>query len=230
MVRETGKMEIAGTSSDPVQAIEALRTANADVLFLDIQMPGLTGFQLLEQLASQPLVIFTTAYDQYALQAFQVNSVDYLLKPVEREQLDRAIRKLERMRNEPRPDLKVLLRELIETRPAAYPDRIASKVGDKVEFVDLSRVTHIYAEEKLTFASTETKNYLVDSTIAELELKLNPDLFFRVHRSTLVNLRFVHELYPYFTGRMLLRLRDQKKTELTVARDRVKPLKLKLGL
>jgi two-component system LytT family response regulator len=230
MIRETGKLEIAGSSSDPVDAIAQVSEARADVLFLDIEMPGLNGFQLLQQLDPQPLVIFTTAYNQYALQAFEVNSVDYLLKPIERVHLERALRKLERSAAAPRPDLTGVLQQLLDLKKAAYPDRIASKSGEKVEFVDLARVTHFFAQDKMTYAATEAKNYLIDSPIADLESKLDPEKFFRVHRSTLVNLRFVHELYPYFTGRMLLRLKDPKRTEITVSRDRVKPLKEKLGL
>lgn len=230
MIRETGEVEVVGWSSDPVDALDQVHRMRPDVLFLDIEMPGLNGFELLRQLDPQPLVVFTTAYNQYALKAFEVNSVDYLLKPVEREQLDRALRKVERNLGGPRPDLNGVLRQLLEMKKPAYPDRVPSKIGEKVEFVDLSRITHFFAEDKMTFAATEAKNYLIDSPIAELESKLDPERFFRVHRSTLVNLRFVHELYPYFTGRMLLRLKDAKRTEVTVSRDRVKPLKEKLGL
>lgn len=230
MARETGELDVIGSSSDPVEAVEQVRKLQPDVLFLDIEMPGLNGFELLRQLDPQPLVVFTTAYNQYALKAFEVNSVDYLLKPVEREQLDRALRKAQRGLGGPRPDLSGVLRQLLDMKKPAYPERIASKAGEKVEFVDLSRVTHFFAEDKMTFAATEAKNYVIDSPIADLESKLDPEKFIRVHRSTLVNLRFVHELYPYFTGRMLLRLKDAKRTEITVSRDRVKPLKEKLGL
>lgn len=230
MLKDTGRIEIAGSSSDPVEAIDKISDSKADVLFLDIEMPGLNGFELLKALDEQPLVVFTTAYNQYALKAFEVNSVDYLLKPIEKEQLDRALRKLERNLSAPRPDLSVLIQELLAQKRVAYPERIASKIGDKVEFVDLSRVTHFYAEDKLTYAGTEAKCYMVDSTIAELEAKLDPKQFVRIHRSTLVNLAYVHELYSYFAGRMLVRLKDAKKTELTVARDRVRDLKERLGI
>ena len=230
MIAASGRVEIAGASSDPVDALEKLRSTPVDVLFLDIEMPGLNGFQLLSNLESQPLIVFTTAYNQYALKAFEVNSVDYLLKPIEAEQLERALRKLERNLNGPRPDVTALLAQLLEQRKPEYPDRVASKVGDKIEFVDVRRVTHFYAEDKLTFAATEAKNHMLDTTIADLEQRLDPKHFLRIHRSTLVNLDYVHELYSFLAGRMLLRLKDTKRTELTVARDRVKVLKEKLGL
>lgn len=231
MLRETEKVEIVGTSLDPVSAMEQLRALSPDVLFLDIEMPGLNGFELLRTLPTQPLVVFTTAYNQYALQAFEVNSIDYLLKPVEKEQLARALKKLERNVSAPRADLSALLGQLLEQRkPESFPDRVASKVGDRVEFIDIARITHFFAEDKLTFASTDAKRHMLDTTIAELESKLDPRRFLRIHRSTIVNVEFIHELHSYFAGKMLVRLRDGKRTELTVARDRVKALKERLGI
>ena len=103
MLEETRRVEVAGTSTDPVDALAALGGQAPDVLFLDIQMPGMTGFEMLSLLDPQPLVVFTTAYDQYALQAFEVNSIDYLLKPVEERHLARALDKLERLRATPAP-------------------------------------------------------------------------------------------------------------------------------
>ncbi len=230
LLRESGRVEVMGSSTDPVEAASALRENPADVLFLDIEMPGLNGFELLESLPEQPLVVFTTAYNQYALKAFDVNSIDYLLKPVEKEQLDRALGKLIRNTTAPRPDLKELIEQLLSLKKSPYPERIASKSGDKVKFVDLSRITHFYAKDKLTYAATETGHSMIDSTIADLEARLDPEKFLRVHRAIIVNISYIHELYTYFAGRMLLRLKDSERTELTVARDRVKELKEKLGL
>jgi two-component system LytT family response regulator len=103
-------------------------------------------------------------------------------------------------------------------------------LGERVEFVDLQRVTHFYAKDKLTFAATPAKHFCVDGSIVDLENRLDPKRFIRVHRSTLVNVDYIHELYNWIGGRMLLRLKDENKTELTVARDRVRPLKERLDL
>lgn len=229
LIEETGRLEIVGQSSDSVTATSEIARIRPDVVFLDIEMPEQNGFELLSRLHPQPFVIFTTAYSQYALKAFEVNSIDYLLKPIEREHLDRALGKLERGLVT-KPDVSALLAQILEQRVPSYPTRISSKIGDKVEFIDLSRVTHFFADDKLTFAATETKNYLLDSTISDLESKLDPKKFFRVHRATLVNLDFVHELYSYFSGKMLVRLKDAKRSEITVARERVKELKSRLGV
>ncbi|MBE7541981.1 MAG: LytTR family DNA-binding domain-containing protein [Bryobacteraceae bacterium] len=235
LIEEDGRITIAGSSSDPATALLEVAEIAPDVLFLDIQMPEMDGFALLSRLRAPYLTIFTTAYDRYALKAFEVNSVDYLLKPVEAPQLARAIQKLERLHAgaTPRPDLSALLQQMsaaLENQRSGGLDRIASRTGDRVTFLELTRISHFFAEDKLTFAATAEKNWVIDRTITELEQRLDPARFARVHRSTVVNLRFVDELYPWFGGRMMLRLKDAKKTEITVSRDRLRELKSRLGL
>jgi len=133
-------------------------------------MPGLSGFETLAMLNPQPLVVFTTAYDRYALQAFEVNSIDYLLKPIEERHLARALDKIERLSaGGQAQDLASQLASLLQSRQPAYPGRIASRLGDKLQFVDLEQVTHFFAQDKLTYAATETKNYAVAYAISELE-------------------------------------------------------------
>ena len=238
MLDESGRVEVAGSSSDPVDALAALAELKIDALFLDIQMPGMTGFEMLDMMDPQPLVVFTTAFDQYALKAFEVNSIDYLLKPIEERHLARALDKIERLRASaaPPPDWKSLVAQLAGAlkRPGAslapeYPERIASRLGERTHILDLAKVTHFFAQEKLTFAAIEGKNYVVDHTVSELEQKLDPHHFFRIHRSTLLNLEWVKELDAWFGGRVLVRLKDAKATELQVARERVQELKKRLG-
>jgi len=234
MLTATGRVEIAGSATDPVEAVPRILCTHPDVLFLDIEMPAMTGFEMLAKLDPQPIVVFTTAYDQYALQAFGVNSVDYLLKPIEQVQLERALDKIERMRGgaEPRQEIRALI-ERLNTAVAGqpdYPSRVASRIGERVELVDLSRVTHFFAADKLTYAATPVKNYVVDQTIQELEQRLDPRKFVRIHRAILLNLDHLHDLHAWFGGRMMARLNDDKKTELTVSRDRVKTLKQRLGI
>jgi two-component system, LytTR family, response regulator len=225
-------VEVVGSSNDPLAAISEIDRLRPELLFLDIQMPEYDGFAVLRRLEHQPLVIFTTAYDQYALQAFDTNSIAYLLKPVEAAKLKQALSKVEAIRGgqQAPPDFTKLLNQIASKLTPGYPERISSKSGDKTEFVDLSRISHFYAEDKLTFAATESKSYIIDQTIAELEDRLDPARFFRIHRSTLVNLAFVSELYTYFGGKLMLRLKDSKKTELTTSKERARELREKLGL
>jgi two-component system LytT family response regulator len=235
LLNATSRVEIIGSSTDPVEAQPQIARERPDVLFLDIQMPGMTGFELLSKIDPQPLIVFTTAWDQYALQAFEVNSVDYLLKPIEAQQLDRALNKVDRIvrGNEARPDVQQLLAKwaaAAEKSQPEYMDRIASRTGDRVELVDLSRITHFFASDKLTWAATPAKNYIVDYTIQDLERKLDPKRFVRAHRSALVNVEYIHELHTWFAGKMLIRLKDEKHTEIAVSRDRVHAVKERLGI
>jgi two-component system LytT family response regulator len=235
-------LSIAGSSSDPAEALETLSSKRCDpidVLFLDIQMPGMNGFELLARLPEQPFVIFTTAFDEYALRAFEVNSIDYLLKPIEREQLERAIGKLERLRPirlqewQRDPQLPAMLKELAMSlggTSTAYPHRVASRVGERISFLALDEVTHFLAQDKLTYAVVNGRQHSVDQSIAELERKLDPAKFLRIHRSVLVNVDCIQEVNLWFAGRQVVTLKDAQRTQLPVARDRVRVLKERLGI
>ena len=225
MLEESGRAEVVGAETDPEAALAFLREHRVDALFLDIQMPGMTGFELLTRLDDPPPIVFTTAFDEFALRAFEVSSVDYLLKPVEAAHLDRALDRLSRFSGRA-PDLRALVDALaVSQRPA----RLASRVGDRVLFVEVDRVSHFYAKDKLTYAATDEKAFVVDRTIAQLEQTLDPARFVRVHRSALVNLDFVDEVHAGFAGRLTVRLKDTRRTELKVARDRTRALRERLG-
>jgi len=236
LLDQTGRVQVAGSATSPEEAIRYLAEHTVDALFLDIQMPRMTGFELLGKLRAQPMVIFTTAFDQYALNAFEVNSIDYLLKPIETQHLDRALGKLERLsgtteRVAETERLRTIARELAQELSGpgqAFPKRLASRVGERVVFVDVASVTHFYAKDKLTFASTSSKDYVIDNTISDLEQKLDPAQFIRIHRATLLNLNYVEETNSWFGGGMVVRLKDAKRTELQVARDRVRELRSRL--
>jgi two-component system LytT family response regulator len=225
MLEETDRVEVAGAETDPEAALAFLRDRRVDALFLDIHMPGIGGFELLDRLDDPPPVVFTTAHDEYALRAFEVFSVDYLLKPVEAAHLARALDKLSLFAGRP-PDLRALLDALAASR---RPARLASRVGDRVHFVEVDRVSHFYASDKLTYASADGKSFVVDQTIAQLEATLDPSRFVRVHRSALVNVEFVDEVHAGFAGRLTVRLKDARRTELKVARDRARAFRERLG-
>jgi len=229
----TGRVEIVGVSTDPEAALEALRARpdDVDVLFLDIQMPGLTGFELLQHLERPPLVVFTTAYDQYALDAFEVSSIDYLLKPIEPARLDRCLDKLERMAGPQATDIRALARALAsQLAPGRRLERIASRVGERTTILDVARVTHFFSRDKLTFAAIGGRDHVVDGTLAELESRLEDRRFVRIHRSTIVNVAFVLELHPAVDGGVVVRLKGEPAVDLAVARDRVRELKARLGI
>jgi two-component system, LytTR family, response regulator len=226
----TGRVEIVGSTTDPRVALEFLSSREVDAVFLDIQMPDLTGFELLARLPSHPMVVFTTAFDRFALNAFEVNSVDYLLKPIEPRHLDRALTKLERIYGSAeRAASNDGLRALISELSRRYPARIASRTGDRITFTDLSAISHFHSKDGLTLAAMGTKDVIVDTTIAELEQRLDPEVFLRVHRAAIVNLTFVDEVSRGFAGGLSVRLKDARRTSLPVARDRVRGIKARMG-
>ncbi|MEW6733969.1 MAG: LytTR family DNA-binding domain-containing protein [Acidobacteriota bacterium] len=237
LLTATGRVEIVGSTSDPEVALESLTRIQVELLFLDIEMPAMNGFELLAQLPLQPLVVFTTAYDQYALQAFEVNSIDYLLKPVEMQQLERVLAKFERLHSSTnRSSLSNQFQSIFEqlattfrVQPEQFLTVVASRLGERIQLIEVATITHFFAKDKLTYAVAD-KDYVIDYTIAQLEEKLAPKTFLRIHRATIVNLAYVHELSPWFAGRLAVRLKDTGKTQLIVARDRVPALKERLGL
>ena len=227
LLTRSGRIEVAGSATDPQVAIRALSERPVDVLFLDIHMPEIDGFALLERLERAPLVVFTTAHDEHALRAFQVLAIDYLLKPIDQAQLDRALDKLERVAAAPAAAPAALAELLDMVRSPRAQPRIASRLGDRVTLLDLDAVSHFHASDRLTYAVSGGKDHVVDETLAALERRLDPAQFVRIHRSALVNLRFVAELRGDGAGLVVV-LRDD--TQLPVARDRVRPLKDRLGI
>lgn len=238
LLRESNRVDVVGSETDPEAAVAWLGAHPVDVLFLDVQMSGLTGFELLDRLDADVPVVFTTAYDRYALDAFEVNSIDYLLKPVEPDRLARALDKVERTRSDA-GNIRALARELAAQLVAARApesgacgsriERIASRVGERTTVLDVARISHFFSKDKLTFAAQGGREHVVDYTLAELEQRLDGRRFVRIHRAAIVNLAYVQELYPGIDG-MLVRLRDDARTELGVARDRVRDLRARLGI
>ncbi len=209
--------------------IEALRP---DCILLDVQMPGEDGFALLAKLTHRPAVVFATAYDQYAVQAFEENAVDYLLKPFRAERLAAAI---ERVRHElERPEelskrLQTLLASVGHAPQSDRLDRFTVRLGAKQLIVRSPDVLWFGAEDKLVFAAVEGDRHWIDFTLDELERRLEPARFLRVHRSAIVNLDRAAALRPAFAGTYRLQLNDAARTEVPVSRARARLLRDRLG-
>jgi two-component system LytT family response regulator len=232
MLEATGRVEIVGRATDPEQGLRQLGAQPVDVLFLDIHMPGLGGFQVVERIPAGPMVVFTTAYDQHAVRAFEVNAIDYLLKPIERERLHRTLERLVRRRDEPAGGgLDAALERLARAlRANPFLDHVASRGRDRVHLIPVAEVTHLLARERATYAVTAAAEHMLDVTLAELERRLDPGRFFRIHRAIIVNVAWVGELRADGGGHLSACLKDPRRTELPVSRDRARPLKERLGL
>ena len=232
LLEATKRVVIVGRATDPAQGVAQLAGERVDVIFLDIHMPGLTGFEVVERLPPGANVVFTTAYDQHAVAAFEVNAVDYLLKPIERARLTAALDRVASRRTDPAPgDLRGALERLASSlRGETHLGHLASRIGGRVQLIPVDQVTHVFARDRATYAATPTAEFMLDAPLVDLERRLDPAKFFRVHRGTLVNLAWIHELHADVAGQLVLRLRGEKRPELVVSRDRARPLKERLGL
>jgi two-component system LytT family response regulator len=233
LVGAAGGAVVVGEAASASEARRLIGSGRPDVLLLDIQMPGEDGFALLRTLESRPAVVFVTAFDHYAVQAFEENAVDYLLKPYRPERLAQA---LERARTDlARPEevsrrLAALLEGLAADAPAAHLERFAVRLGNRQIILRADEVLWFGAEEKLVFAATASNRHYVHFTLDQLERRLDPRRFVRVHRSAIVNLDHAAALRPGFAGTWRLQLKDEARTEVPVSRVRARALRELLGV
>lgn len=227
------EIEIIGEAGSGEQAVKMIHNLLPDVIFLDIQMPDMDAFDLLKAVLPDevPLVIFTTAFDNFALKAFEENTVDYLLKPVEPERLAVAIEKLRRqipvideVSTIPAGFNWEKLRNIVDLS-AMYLQRLQVKVGDRILFVNIDDVIRFHSEEKYTTVYTQNNQYVIDTPLVELEKKLDPRRFTRVHRSHIVAIDYIAECRKGDAGRMVMLLRDKNSTQLVVSRSLVKKIR-----
>lgn len=217
-------VEIVGECSSGKQAVKTINSLQPDLIFLDVQMPELSGFGVIKKLKKIPFVIFSTAYDKYALQAFEVNAVDYLLKPYDRERFNQAMQRvLERIKNDTPPNKQ--LRSLINSiqRDQADTQRIWIKENGSLKPIKLQEIDWIEAMDDYACLHVGKANHLVNQTLRELEAKLDAKMFMRIHRSTIVNLDRIQELRPLGTGSYQVVLKD--RTKLSLSRGQAKKLK-----
>jgi two-component system LytT family response regulator len=201
------------------EAVEKINQLQPDVIFLDIEMPGLNGFEVLERLEKIPIVIFCTAFDQYSLKAFETNSIDYLLKPVRLERLQQTVEKLSSFKtNLSSTNIMSVLKEFYSQKEEKKMTSITVKKGDKLIFIKLDEVTHFEADEKYVSVHTDKDIHLIEQSLSQLELKL-PDFFMRVHRSIIINKNQVVEVQKYFNSRFVITLSNHKKTSITSGRS-----------
>lgn len=232
LLEATGRVEIVGRATDPVEGLKAVAAEPPDVVFLDIHMPGLSGFQVVERVPPGPMVVFTTAHDEHAVRAFEVNAVDYLLKPVERARLERALDRVAARRTSAGgDDLREALSRLAEhLRATPFLAHLAARTRDRVRLIPVDEVTHVLAKDRATYAVAAGAQHMLDVTLSDLERRLDPARFLRINRGILVNVGWVAELYADAGGHLAVRLKDTPRTELSVSRDRVRALKERLGI
>ncbi len=206
----------AGTGKDAIQKIEEL---NPDLIFLDIQMPDLTGFEVIEKLSRKPNIIFTTAYEQYAIKAFESFSIDYLLKPIKEERLGQSIEKLKQFgRLNSSIDISSLQDIIRQFQAPAKTTALTIKTGDRIILLRFENIVYLEAQDKYVFVYTvDGQKHLTDQSLAALYERL-PGQFYRIQKSYIINKDRVKEMHRHFNGRYLFLMDDKAGTRLTSGR------------
>ncbi len=221
LLAEVQGVDLVGEAADGQQALEMIENLGPDLVLLDIQMPGLDGFEVIEALEDPPPIIFVTAYDEYAIRAFEVHALDYLLKPYSRARLEQAVRRAEAVLDE-EETFAARLEPLLESLAALghYLTRLAVWDCDRIRVLDAGSVDWIGVEGEGALVHVGEDAYPVRRTLAELASRLDPATFFRAHRSVIVNLDRVQEVIPWFKGSHKLRLTTGAEVDLSRRRAR----------
>jgi two-component system LytT family response regulator len=221
LVADQAELELVGEASDGDQAVEAILGQQPDLVFLDVQMPKQTGFDVIREIGAgnMPAVVFVTAYDQYAIKAFDVHAVDYLLKPFDRERFEGAVdRARKQLEAEDGGALKTQLMQLVrDLQPAAVvkQDRIVVKSGGRLFFLRIDEIDWIEAAGNYVRVHVGKEAHLIRETMNAIEGRLDAKMFLRIHRSRIVNMERVKELHPWFNGDYAVILRDGTKLMLS---------------
>jgi len=224
-------VEIIGEASNGKEAIEKIGKLKPDLIFLDIQMPDLTGFEVIEQLNEKPNIIFTTAYEQYAIKAFETFSIDYLLKPIKEERLAQSIEKLKKFgRFNQSIDVNGLQEIIRQFQAPKKATALPIKTGDRINLIRYENIAYLEAQDKYVCVFTlEGQKYLTDQSLTILEEKL-PSSFCRIHRSYIINKEKIREMHRHFSGRYLFVMDDKALTRITSGRTYQDVFRSEFGL
>lgn len=224
-------INIIGQASNGKEAIKLIEESKPDIVFLDIQMPDMSGFEVLNNISNNPIIIFVTAFDQYAINAFAENSIDYLLKPVEEERLEKSIQKLLSLGKAQKAiDLKSIQEAFNQLQPKKDITALPIKIGHKIILIRLAETAYFKSSDGyISLYTTAGKEYITDLSLQELEEKL-PDNFIRVQKSYIVNKNNIKEIQRYFNNRLILFLDDINNTKITTGTNYITQIRKELGL
>lgn len=204
--------------------------AHPDLIFLDIQLSDGLSFEIFEEVEVKSAIIFTTAYDEYALQAFKLNSIDYILKPIDDEDLEVAVKKYRSLKPEPQKlalDFEDIKKLLVNPLEREFKKRFTVKVGQHLKIINADEVECFYSENKGTYAATsDGRNYLLDTTLENLEAELEPKIFFRVSRKFYINVNHIKDIISYTNSRLQIKVNHYSEQEIIVSREKVRDFKL----
>ena len=224
------EIEIVGEADHGLAAIAKIENLKPEVLFLDVQLPDMTGFEVLEKLSYQPMVIFATGYEAFAIQAFETCSVDYLVKPFDQERFEKAIQKLRRFGGQKQNIDYQKLHQLLATQKAETPTySLPVKTKGKIVLVEYEDIIYLKAEDKYVRVFTKNEqNYLSEQSLSKMEERL-PNMFIRVHRSFMINRTYIGEVRKFFKGKLILILKDKSQTSITTGSTYATTVRTVLG-
>lgn len=206
---EYDNIEIVADCGSGRDAIHKIDEFQADLVFLDVQMPGIDGFDVLENIKSDPFIIFCTAYDKYAIKAFEKNTIDYLLKPLDKARFDQAIsRATERIGNNESNFMHIL--EDLTTKNTPFSNNLFVQKSEKLVNLPVQNIVHLEASKDYTIISTKGEQFVSSTGISKLEEKLDPEIFIRIHRSTIINLQKLTEIEKFGSGNLAARMENGK--------------------
>jgi len=228
-LRAIEDVEIVGEAANGPEAVALIEDRRPDLVLLDVQMPGMDGFGVLRQLSHRPAVVFATAYDDYAIKAFEVQAADYLLKPISRDRLREAVRRIRdrRARATADADLQQAMRSLQE-REKRYAAQLTVQKGRQILLLATSEVYWFEVEYRLVYAHTASERFMSNYTLKDLETRLDPEVFFRAHKSRLVNLHHVKAIVSWFGGRYKLVMRNPAASEVELSRAQARVLRRRM--
>ena len=223
--------KLIGEAVSGFSAVKMIENLKPDLIFLDIQMPDFDGFEVLNKISQQPLVIFATAHHEYAVKAFEQFSVDYLVKPVEPERLKKSTEKLKKMGSvNANLDIEQLQLLMNDLKPKREPVALPVKTGDKIVLVRYSDIVFFQAKDKyVNIITSADKNYLTDLSLSALEVKL-PDYFLRVQKSYIVNSQKILEIHKFFNNRLILVTDDKHQSRIMTGTTYISQIRRALGL
>ncbi len=224
-------VEVIDEAANGGEAIRKIEALLPDLIFLDIQMPDLTGFEVIERLQHQPNIIFTTAYEQYAIKAFETFSIDYLLKPIKEERLEQSLAKLKQFGKAAVPmDMTGLQQIIQQLKTPQKATALPIRTGDRINLLKFDNISYMEANDKYVFIYTlDGQKHLTDQSLLSLEEKL-PSQFYRVQKSFIINKERIKEMHKHFNGRFLFTMDDKNSTRISSGRTYHDAIKEEFGL
>jgi two-component system, LytTR family, response regulator len=229
LLKDSDDFSVVGEADNGREAVDLIDSVLPDIVILDIKMPGLSGFQVLQEAVHKPAVIFVTAYNEHAVRAFDVHAVDYLLKPFQDARFREALSRIP-VGATPNSETLKELSSLIEGSVPQSPYLKRITVKDRFEFrvLNIDEIDYFSTDDGIVFLHTNGVRYMIDKTLAQLEESLSPEIFFRAHRKSLVNINRIDRIVPWGRGRYVLKFQNDEKVHLS--KDKTREFKLRVGL